>query len=110
MRTKEQCKKIIFDLGEKFKISPKLISTTMLSIKDKEAMLSGEISIVELERYTELWKGNGMPDISSGILGWARMGYRHPSQKLPGSCRCHYNAPFVCADWRNDCYCRLKKA
>lgn len=104
-RTKDECKKILFQLGIKFGVSPRLISERLLSDLDKEDMLLGEISIASLEANIELWKASGMQDFVK------RGSNRLPSQKEPEKVRhaCHYRKPFVCPETRLDCHCRLEK-
>ncbi len=64
--TKEQCQKKLFHLGIKLGVSPKLISTRLLSAEDKQDMLNGLVPIETLEIAVELWKHNGMPDYANG--------------------------------------------
>lgn len=65
--TKDQCRKILFNLGIKFGVSPKLISERLLSPEDKEDMLNGIVPINALEAYVAVWKENGMPDYAHGL-------------------------------------------
>ncbi len=62
MLTTDQCKKIIFNLGLKFGVSPRLISENLLNSDDKRAMLNGDIPLGSLETHVAVWKDNGMPD------------------------------------------------
>lgn len=101
--TTDECKRILFKVGLKLGVSPKLISERLLSDQDKCDMLSGEISIVELEASTEVWRDNGMPDYANGktipLSEEIKMEFRNrqtlekleasPSNSLP------YRAPFV---------------
>ncbi len=101
MRTTDECKKIIFNLGIKFGVSPRLISERMLDAQDKCDMLNGDVSIVELEAATGAWKDAGQPDYANGLT--ARMDLakkeRHRPQTHPEPVS-HWqdeplNAPFV---------------
>jgi hypothetical protein len=53
---------MIFKVGIKLGVSPKLIATRLLSPEDKEDMMKGSISIVELEAAIAVWCDNGMLD------------------------------------------------
>lgn len=64
--TMEECKKILFRLGIKFGVSPKLISERLLSDRDKNDMMEGSITIDSLEHHVEAWMASGMPDIAHG--------------------------------------------
>jgi len=108
--TKEQCKKILFNLGIKFGVSPKLISERMLSDQDKDDMLRGVLSIEALEASTELWMASGMPDYANGRDIPYKKDFKkelnHPQGHQPTPAFCYYRRPFVCPDWRSDCHCR----
>jgi len=65
-QTTEQCKRILFNLGIKFGVSPKLISERLLSKEDKQDMLNGDVPLETLEVAVELWKQAGMPDYANG--------------------------------------------
>lgn len=67
MPTREQCQKIIFNVGLKFGVSPKLIATRLLSDDDKQDMLNNELPIEALECAVMLWKDAGMPDYAHGL-------------------------------------------
>lgn len=67
MLTKEQCQKKLFNLGIKLGVSPKLISTRLLSKEDKEDMLNGLLSDDALECHVKVWKDAGMPDYANGL-------------------------------------------
>ena len=60
--TRETCQSIIFKLGIKSGISPKVIATKLLSVDDKHDMLAGRLSIEELEAHVIAWKENGLFD------------------------------------------------
>lgn len=66
MPTVEQCRKIIFNLGIKLGVSPKLISLRLLSKEDKEDMLNGLIPSDCLEAHVCVWKETGMRNYSDG--------------------------------------------
>lgn len=61
--TKEECQKIIFNLGVKFGVSPRLIATRLLCEDAKRDMLNGEFPLESLECHVEVWKQAGMPDL-----------------------------------------------
>lgn len=62
MPTKEECQKKIRSMAWKYGVSPKLISTRLLSPEDKEDMLNGLISDDVLECHVKVWIDNQMPD------------------------------------------------
>lgn len=64
--TTKECQKIIFNLGIKFGVSPKLISERLLNDLDKDDMRLGSMGISSLEAFTEVWIDNGMPDYAHG--------------------------------------------
>lgn len=64
--TKEECQKIIFNIGLKLGVSPKLIATRLLSDEDKQDMLNGELPMETLELAVKLWMEAGMPDYAHG--------------------------------------------
>jgi hypothetical protein len=64
--TKEQCQKKLFNLGIKLGVSPKLISTRLLSAEDKEDMQNGLLPDDALELHVKLWKEHGMCYYSNG--------------------------------------------
>lgn len=66
MLTAEQCKKKLFNIGIKLGVSPNLISTRLLSLDDKNDMLSGLISDEALECHVLAWKESEMPDYANG--------------------------------------------
>ncbi len=98
--TKDECKKILFKIGIKLGVSPKLISERLLDDNDKCDMLNGDLSIASLEAATELWRDAGMPDYANGrsipLKEEIKMEYRNLQREqsmekkpLP------YRAPFV---------------
>lgn len=64
--TKEDCKRILFKVGIKFGVSPKLISERLLDAQDKCDMLNGEIPVEMLEVAVLAWKDAGQPEYSTG--------------------------------------------
>ena len=64
--TKEECKKILFKVGIKFGVSPKLISERLLSDQDKGDMVQGVIPISFLEVAVKAWQDAGMPVYADG--------------------------------------------
>lgn len=64
--TREQCQRKIFQISIKLGVSPKLISTRLLSKEDKEDMLSGLINDEPLETAVKCWMAAGMPEYSCG--------------------------------------------
>lgn len=69
--TTEDCKKILFKVGIKFGVSPKLISERLLDAQDKCDMLNGEVPIEYLEVAVKAWMDAGQPDYAHGLT--ARM-------------------------------------
>lgn len=67
MPTKEQCQHQIFKIGLDLGVSPKLISTRLLSKDDKEDMLQGLIEYDYLVTGVRVWMLNGMPDYANGL-------------------------------------------
>jgi hypothetical protein len=63
--TTNDCKRILFNLGIKFGVSPRLISERLLDAKDKCDMLNGDLSIEALEVAVKAWKDAGMPDYAN---------------------------------------------
>lgn len=66
MPTKEECQRMLFKIGIKLGVSPKLISTRLLSKEDKDDMVNGFISQDDLEVAILAWKDSGMPDYANG--------------------------------------------
>ena len=64
--TKEQCQKKLFHLGIKLGVSPKLISTRLLSIDDKKDMLNGLVPDETLFVAVKCWMEAGMPNYAVG--------------------------------------------
>lgn len=60
--SREKCKSDLFKIGIKLGVSPKLISTLLLSDLDKIDMLDGLIEMSALETHVRVWMDNGMPD------------------------------------------------
>lgn len=63
----DDCKKILFKVGIKFGVSPKLISERLVDAQDKCDMLNGEIPIEYLEVAVKAWQDAGMPNYASGL-------------------------------------------
>lgn len=101
MLTKEDCKKILFKVGIKFGVSPRLISERLLDAQDKCDMLNGEVPIEMLEVAVKAWQDAGMPDYANGHtepMGKLKKGLNH-TQTLVEPVK-HWqdeplNAPFV---------------
>ena len=66
MPTKEECQRMLFKIGIKLGVRPKLISTRLLSKEDKDDMVSGIVSIDDLEVAVLVWQQSGMPDYANG--------------------------------------------
>lgn len=64
--TADDCKKILFKVGMKFGVSPKLISERLLDAQDKCDMLNGEVPVEMLEIAVQAWQDAGMPDYAHG--------------------------------------------
>jgi hypothetical protein len=75
-----QCQKKLFQVGLKLGVSPKLISTRLLSKEDKQDMLAGLIEDETLECHVQCWMEAGMPNYSEGDS----TPYK-PPEKLPMS-------------------------
>lgn len=101
MLTKEDCKRILFKVGIKFGVSPRLISERLLDAQDKCDMLNGEVPIEYLEVAVKAWMDAGQPDYAHGLtarMDGIKKGSQSP-QTLPEPVR-HWqdeplNAPFV---------------
>ncbi len=65
-RTVRECQSMLFKLGVEFGISPKIISSKLLSIDDKNDMLEGLISYDALRVAVERWIAVGKPDYAKG--------------------------------------------
>lgn len=66
MLTEDNARRMLFNLGIKHGVSPKLISTRLLSQDDKNDILLGLISIDELDMAVKVWKAALMPDYANG--------------------------------------------
>ena len=66
MPTARECQSMLFQIGVKLGVSPKLISERLLSIDDKKALLEGCLSITDVELHTVTWVASGMPDYAHG--------------------------------------------
>lgn len=65
-QTKEECKKIISNMGWLCGVSPKLIAARLLSGEDKQDMLNGDLPIEALECAVRVWIENDMSDYANG--------------------------------------------
>ena len=68
MTTVNECKTMLFKLGLKHGISPKLISERLLSKDDKEDMLQGFITYELLDEFVKVWKEQGMCNHADGSM------------------------------------------
>lgn|SRR6185503_8199803 len=77
--TTEDCKRILFKVGIKFGVSPKLISERLLDAEAKCDMLNGEMPIAYLEAAVKAWMDAGQPDVAHGLTApmELRKVYRH---------------------------------
>ena len=84
MLTTEDCKKILFKVGLKFGVSPKLISERLLDAHDKCAMLNGEVPIEYLEVAVKAWMDAGQPDYANGLTAphEPKKEFRNPQRVL----------------------------
>lgn len=62
----DKCRRMIFDIGLALGVSPKLISTRLLSKQDKDDMLAGELTKETLTSHVSIWNKMGMLDYSEG--------------------------------------------
>lgn len=67
MPTADECRRMIFNVGVKLGISPKLIATRLLSEEDKNDMLSGLVDAQYLEQAVRVWSENGSPDYVGAV-------------------------------------------
>lgn len=99
MLTTDDCKRILFKVGIKFGVSPKLISERLLDAQDKCDMLNGEIPIEYLELAVKAWLDSGMPDYANGrdtpYKEDIKKGLNRPlAHKEPVETPLRYRAPF----------------
>lgn len=112
MLSTEQCKKILFNLGIEFGVSPALISTRMLSDQDKCDMLNGDLTIDDLRASVEASKASGMFETYTPLKDGIGTECRNPQtapEAVPLREKCHYRPPFSCHPLRLDCHCRQEK-
>ena len=64
--TTSECKSILFKVGLRFGVSPKLISERLIDAQDKCDMLNGEMPIEYLEVAVKAWMDAGQPDYANG--------------------------------------------
>lgn len=67
MPTADECRRMIFNVGLKCGISPKLIATRLLSEEDKNDMLAGLVDAQYLEQAVRVWCANGSPDYVGAV-------------------------------------------
>lgn len=67
MPTADECRRMIFNVGVKLGISPKLIATRLLSEEDKNDMLSGLVDAQYLEQAVRVWSENDSPDYVGAV-------------------------------------------
>lgn len=86
MPTPEECKKILFKLGLKHGVSPKLISEKLLSKEDKEDMVNGQLPYESLDAHVRVWKEHGLGHYSgrSGELYNAKPDLPMPMHRVVG--------------------------
>lgn len=84
MQTKEQCQKQIFNVAIKLGVSPKLISTRLLSTDDKHDMLNGLISEEALLTAVRVWIKASMPDYANGKTAPYKPDLDLPMQRYRG--------------------------
>lgn len=96
------CRKILFNLGIQFGVSPKLISERLLSDLDKNDMMAGLISIASLEAHMAVWKEKGMPSYVNQKPKEKKQKHQANKSEQTG-CR-KYKRPFICHDWKH-CAC-----
>lgn len=66
MPTPEECKRKLFRIGMRLGVSPRLISTRLLSGEDKRDMVDGLLDTHSLETGVSVWMDCGMPDYAKG--------------------------------------------
>lgn len=64
--TLEECKKLLVKLAIRHGVPPKLISERLLSVDDKNDMLSGLLTFETLNYHVKLWKEYGMCNYADG--------------------------------------------
>lgn len=67
MPTARECQTILFNLGLKLGVSPRLISARLLNPTDKKSLMDGSLSIALLEANIEAWMQCGMPNYANGL-------------------------------------------
>ena len=82
--TVEQCKSKLFKLGIKLGVSPKLISTRLLSKDDKDDMLNGLIPDDALECHVQVWIKTGMCDYTNGSYLRYKPSFELPMKRYRG--------------------------
>lgn len=67
MKNSDECKKIIFNIGIKYGVSPRLISIRLLSKEDKDDMLMVNLPMESLDCAVKMWIDAGLPDYANGF-------------------------------------------
>lgn len=60
--TDKECKSILFNLGLKYGVSPRLISERLLAPEDKDDMRNGDLPLESLDCHVKVWVEAGCPD------------------------------------------------
>lgn len=112
MKTKDECRKMIFKAGIKLGVSPKLISLGLLNELDKSDLMQGLVSQDALESYAEVWRDSGMlgalKEVSIPLESKKGCLSRQSHfEKMRDACR--YRTPFYCPPTMPDCYCQKEK-
>lgn len=66
MLTIDECRKMISKVAWEIGVSPKLISTRLLSNEDKKDMINGDLPYDSLLCHAKVWKEQGLRDCASG--------------------------------------------
>lgn len=64
----EQCKKLIFRVAMRCGVSPRLITTKLLSEQDKQDMRNGELPQEALTNHVEAFRDAGLPNRRAGEM------------------------------------------
>lgn len=97
MRTKKECQKILFDLGIRLGLSPRLMSDHLLDDNDKIDMMSGVLSIEALQSSIELFKLHTLPALLQEQEDKLKTEYRCQNPQAPTQhwSERPYRLPFV---------------
>jgi hypothetical protein len=82
MNSEKDCKRILFNLGIKYGVSPNLLSKRLLDASDKQLMLDGELDLDVLEEFVIVWLKMGVPDLANGSSKILDMRYWYEHEKL----------------------------